>query len=79
MLELDKIDSKALAAQIVVYRTLGLNKEEAITCMSELSRRRESGDEFHYEDFIDAEIKKMPEIPNNAPNLINLVKELKIK
>lgn len=41
-----------LAAHIVAYRFLGINKELATECMIELARRRSRGLEFDYEKYI---------------------------
>jgi len=58
------IDSKSLAAYIVLYRTLGMHKDLALICMQELCVRRGNGDNFEYEKFIDEEIAKVPK-PSN--------------
>lgn len=56
--------SEALAAQVVAYKTLGINKKMAMMCMKELSRRRiELGEDFDFEGYIETEMKKIPEIP----------------
>lgn len=50
-----------LAAQVVVYRSLGMNKDFAISCMAELSRRKEEdGEEFDYETFIEEQLAEIP-------------------
>jgi len=54
------IESKALAAHVVVYRLLGINKELAISCMEELSERKHKGDEFEFEKYIEDQLKDMP-------------------
>ena len=51
-----------LAAYVVVYRTLGINKQLAIDCMIELANRKITGSDFDYEKFIDDEVKKIPKI-----------------
>jgi hypothetical protein len=67
-------DSKVLAAQVVVYRTLGIHKELAKACMAELSARRKGGEEFEYEDFIDEKVGEMPK-PQNT-NFLSITKDL---
>lgn len=62
--EVPEADSKVLAAQVVVYRTLGINKELAKACMVELADRRNNGDDFEYEDFIDEKVGAMPQMKN---------------
>jgi len=51
-----------LAAHIVVYKTLGINKELAVNCMIELANRKKLGSDFDYEKFIDEEVNKIPKI-----------------
>lgn len=64
--EIPQASSKVLAAHVVVYRTLGIEKDFAIACMEELVRRRAAGDDFDYEVFIDEEVKKIPKIDDES-------------
>lgn len=65
-------DSKDLAAHIVLYRVFGMEKEFAKLCMIELCKRREGGDVFEYETFIDEEIAKIPlPVPNKTASIIS--------
>lgn len=57
------ITSESLAAQVVAYRALKMNKEQAILAMAELGVRRAKGDTFEFEQFIDTELAKIPKIP----------------
>lgn len=62
--------SKSLAAHVVVYKTLGMDKEIALLCMQELVYRRNLGDDFKYEEFIEEEIKKIPQMKGlNLPEM----------
>lgn len=54
--------SEQLAAIVVSYRVLGINRNLSIECMSELLRRKDNGDVFDYEAFIKAEVDKMPKM-----------------
>lgn len=76
MLEIPQVDSKLLAAHIVVYRTLGIEKEFALACMEELARRRTLGEEFDYEIFIETEVAKIPKI-DELENITNLSRQIK--
>lgn len=77
--------SEALAAHVILYKSLGLNKKIAIICMLELARRRLLGEEFDYENFIDTELKKIPTVQPlninafrgllNVQQLSNLIKK----
>lgn len=53
---------EALAAQVVVYRALGINKQLAIQCMQELQyREKQPGYSFNYSEYIEIELKKFPQ------------------
>jgi hypothetical protein len=66
--------SKSLAVWVIVYRTIGANKELSLRCMQELARRREEcGDDFDYEGFIEEEVKKFPK-----PEKMDIAKLLKM-
>ncbi len=67
--------SKVLAAQIVAYRLINTNKELAIKCMEELSRRRTEGEVFDYESYIEEKTKvELPERIdlNKLSNIFNV-------
>ena len=63
-----------LAACVVVYRTLGIDKELAKTCMQELAKRRQGGLDFDYEAYIDSAIEQMPK--RQDMNLIQISKDI---
>ncbi len=52
MTKIEEQTSQALAAKVVSYRILNLNKEAAIEAMQELSRREANGDNFDYDSYI---------------------------
>lgn len=56
--------SEKLAAQVVAFRALGWNPDGATQCMIELCRRREQGDDFDFEKYIEEESKKIPTLQN---------------
>ena len=57
-------DSKFLASQVIIYKSLGMNREFALACMQELARRKLAGDDFDYQSFISEELDKLPKIQN---------------
>lgn len=59
----NEISSEVLAAQIIAYRALGMDKDVSILAMQELAQRRLNGDSFKFEEFIESEIAKIPKIP----------------
>ena len=72
--EVPKAASKVLAAHVVIYRSLGMNKELAKACMAELATRRKNGDNFEYEDFIDEKVADMPQIKNT--NFLKITQDI---
>ena len=71
--EIKSCDSKFLAAQLVIYKALGIDREFALACMEELATRRKNGDDFEYESFIEEELAKIPDFKN----ILDLKKILK--
>jgi hypothetical protein len=68
--------SESLCHYVVLFRTLGLEKQFSILCMEELVRRRDKlGDEFFFEDFIDSAAKTVP-IPNGKLQPLGIFKKL---
>ena len=62
--------SETLAAHVVIYKTLNMDKEIALLCMKELAHRRELGEDFDYETYIEEEIKKIPKMRDiNLPEM----------
>lgn len=60
MIECKQYSTVKLCQIIVTARYLGSMREEAVACMQELALRRQSGEEFLYENFIENELKKLP-------------------
>lgn len=52
--------SETLAAHVVVYRALKMNKDIAIACMEELAKRKSEGDSFDFDSYIETELAKIP-------------------
>jgi len=67
--------SKTLCAIIVSYRSLGILKEESRNAMIELMVRKENGDDFDFEDFINKELEKIPK-NNFDPKVISFLKNI---
>jgi len=66
--------SDTLAAHVVVYRALKINKDIAIACMEELAKRKEDGDDFDFEAYIDTELAKVPK--SQSMNYAKLIREM---
>lgn len=71
----DGVNSQALASQVVVYRALGFNKDLAIQCMAELSRRAQAGEQFEYETFIETELAKIPKPKSSGSQLTSMINQ----
>lgn len=67
--------SKELAARVVAYRLLKINKNLAIKCMEELSFREKSGDNFNYHQYIKNELEKSPK-PYADKSTIDMLKNI---
>lgn len=64
--------SETLAAHVVVYRALKINKDIAVACMKELAKRKDDGDDFDFETYIE---NKLAEVPK--PQTMNYVKMIR--
>lgn len=58
--ELRSKKSEVLAAQVVAYRLLKLNKETAILCMQILAERKAAGSDFDYAKYIEEKLAESP-------------------
>ena len=59
-LQLDSMKIERLCDIVVASRYLGSLKDEALLAMEELAKRRNSGDTFKFEEYIEIELKKLP-------------------
>ena len=69
--------SEYLCAIIISNRYLNLYKEESIKAMEELSSRRQNGDNFDYESFIDNKLKDLPDLNFKNDEMNNIINNLK--
>lgn len=71
----ENLSSETLAARIVAFRALGLDRDLAILAMKELMIRRQAGEQFPFESWIEEELKKIPKLEkNNISSFIDIVK-----
>jgi hypothetical protein len=75
MTQTDPRFSKTLAAIVVAYRSLGLQKDLARKAMEELHRRKESGDIFDFESYIQEKVSEVPQ-PDINPKVMSLISSL---
>jgi len=64
--------SKTLAAIVMSYRALGLNKPQAIAAMQELAERKANGDDFDYETWIKEQLKNVPKVKSEQRSAMSL-------
>jgi hypothetical protein len=57
---LPQFSSEKLCSIIVCHRYFGGFQEEAVMCMQELSDRRQAGQAFPFEEFIEQSLAKLP-------------------
>jgi len=77
--QIKEAKSKILAGYIIAYRLFKLNKELAENCMIELMIRKENGDDFEFEKYIEeniteVQIKYKPKTGLDLTNLNEIIK-----
>ena len=55
--QIPTVPSESLCGYIVLFRTLGMEKDFSIVCMQELLRRQSIGDDFDFETYIKEKCK----------------------
>lgn len=63
--KISSFDDKKLCSFIVSYNYLGFEKEIAIAAANELSNRRTNGSNFQFEEYINQEVKKLPDLSSS--------------
>jgi hypothetical protein len=76
-MENENPSSESLAAIVVAFRYFGLYKDEARNAMIELMRRKDSGDSFDFEKFINEKFINIPK-SNIDPNMVRFLNSLSI-
>lgn len=61
--------SHKLCEMIVCERYFNFNLDVSIYCMEELAKRRENGDVFDFENYIDNAYQELPQLNLNIPDL----------
>lgn len=77
MQPLNKYTNIQLCDIIITNRYLNIFKDEAQKCMIELSLRRQNGDNFDYESYIEDNFKSLPDLNIDIKNINNSLQELK--
>jgi len=82
VLDLEKLKEKVpthtsekLCEMIACDRYLGINKKLTIMCMEELAKRRDRGDNFDYESYIETSLAEYPALDFNLPDLRSIISQ----
>jgi hypothetical protein len=67
--------SEKLAEMIVCHRYFGCYQEVAVICMEELARRRQIVQTFLFENYIEEQFKKLPELKLTGINLRDVLQQ----
>jgi hypothetical protein len=70
--------NEKLCEIIVAGRYLGIMQDQMVAAMTELAKRREQGDQFNYEDHIEATLKTLPEINLDLSQILKKFAGLKL-
>ena len=60
---------------IVCNRYFNFNKELTVFCMEELSNRRQAGDVFNYEEYIETQFNELPVLNFEMPDLRTMLNQ----
>lgn len=69
--ELTKMSNEKLCEIVVVYRYLGMLKDQSILAMEELGNRRKNGDPFEYEKEIEKMHQSLPKIKLDMKDIMS--------
>jgi|SRR5579885_521493 len=68
--------SEKLCEMIVCERYVGFYPEVSVACMEELAVRRDAGDQFDFETYIDNAYKTLPKLDFTVPDLRSVLTTL---
>ena len=78
-MNVNEISNEVLAAQVVAYRALGVQKNLAIIAMDKIKKRKNAGDVFDFDSFITSELNKIPKITESNGSIsdgLSLIQQL---
>lgn len=78
IINLENVTNETLAAHVVVYRLIGVNKDLSIKCMEELVKRKNGGSDFDYEKYIKEELDKSPKQDKEQNQLLQNILKIDI-
>lgn len=68
--------TQKLAEMVVCSRYFGFDSQITTMCMEELAKRREAGDTFPFETFIEDSYNKLPQLSIGIPDLRTILGQL---
>lgn len=74
-LNISTYSSEKLCEIIVCDRYFKSYKDLSIKCMKELAKRRDDGDEFDFECYIEKSLSEMPKFDFSTPDLGNILRQ----
>lgn len=74
-LDISGFSEEKLCEIIVCDRYFNSYKELSIRCMKELAKRRDSGNEFDFESYIEKSLSEMPKFDFSIPDLGNVLRQ----
>lgn len=76
-MKIEDKSSDTLAAIVVTYRKLGIDRDGAVEAMKELQRREERGDSFDYKEYIKKHSGKVPKSIFSNKDSLDILKTLR--
>lgn len=73
---LPQYNSTKLCEMIVCDRYFGFNQQIAVMCMEELAKRRQAGDVFDFEAYIEEAYGQLPPLNFKIPDLRNSLQQM---
>jgi hypothetical protein len=70
-------ESQKLSDMIICDRYLGILPKLAEACMIELAKRRENGDTYDFEGYIEKELSSLPVIDLKMPDLAEALNQVR--
>lgn len=69
---LNKFSNTKLCEIVITNRYIGVMRDEAVLSMEELVKRRNNGDNFDYETYIQQEFEKLPKLDLDLNKILSI-------
>jgi hypothetical protein len=74
---IDDYETNKVCAIVVAAKYFGNNQSVIRLCMQNLSKRRDNGDSFNFEEYIEAEYNKLPHFNKKSFDAQDIMKGIK--